>query len=194
MENIKIPEGWESVAPGTILEEGMRHYTNWKESWGSDTPGFTNWVACAGMPWDGTGAPCIRRKVAKPIDWSKPLQTVDGRKARLIGRVDSSFPHVVAIEGYFRSHSEQIVQYSDSAASKLGIKVVSGTALVMATEPGLDALCNPPQKIKRTFWLNLYPQGDPVVHCSREAADASASGNRVACQSVTVEYEQPSPA
>lgn len=46
-------------------------------------------------------------------------------------------------------------------------------------------LINIPEK--REMWVNVYESGGLVPHDSKEAADMSAIGNRIAC--IRVEYE-----
>lgn len=112
---------------------------------------------------------------SKEIDWDKPLQTKNGRPARLLGTLAGTAPydyrHAVAVTNR-AGNRESILMYTDD-----GLHPDDNNCLV-----------NVPQK--RVKWVNCYPFGDlgDCVHESREAADRNAHRSRIAC--IRIEFEE----
>jgi hypothetical protein len=111
----------------------------------------------------------------KKFDPTKPVQTRDGRKARIVATglncIQGSIVAVVTHQdgGEYASHFFDDGRY------------ISGV------EGDLD-LVNVPEK--RGLWVNFYPDQGRMVfaHPSREEADAKAGADRVACK--YVEFEE----
>ena len=106
--------------------------------------------------------------MSAPFDPSKPVQTRDGRKARIICTDRKGAPDyqpIIALTLREDGKSEYIIsvdyngQYSES--------------------PGNNDLVNVPEKVGR--WINFYRSGTARGHASREAADLCAGTDRVAC-------------
>ena len=109
------------------------------------------------------------------IDWTKPIQTTDGKPARVLCTdLKHDHPYVVATE-----HNGKEILWT-----------VTDTGRVRGSTPGdgKSGIINVPEK--RTVYINFYESGYPEVWCSRAAADVQASKysrfNRIAC--VKVEY------
>jgi len=45
-------------------------------------------------------------------------------------------------------------------------------------------------RIKRTYWINLYPNNRAGFYYSRESADAFKSDGRLACQEIHIDCEE----
>jgi hypothetical protein len=102
--------------------------------------------------------------MSKPIDWSRPLQTRDGRKARLLGVINSKpFSHVVAVEC---RDVEETRHHTPS-----------GSYWETIYNSDYD-LINAPERIKREYWVNVYPSGALSWFNSKESA-AFHSGSSV---------------
>lgn len=108
------------------------------------------------------------------IDWTKPIQTRDGLKARYLGTVidGSDFPHVVAVASESRPGLENWAFASDSG-------VVTGISSVYD-------IFNGPLIEER--WLNVYGVGSKSVARqwpSREEALDNGNGGVQGCVKVT---------
>jgi hypothetical protein len=111
----------------------------------------------------------------KKFDPTKPVQTRDGRKARIVATglncIQGSIVAVVTHQdgGEYASHFFDDGRY------------------ILREESDLD-LVNVPEK--RGFWVNFYLDRGmlALLYPSREEADARAGANRVACK--YVEFEE----
>lgn len=110
---------------------------------------------------------------AKPFDPSKPVQTRDGKAARIIATdKKGQFPIVALLT--MPDGNEELFSVTRDGRSSTTMHLSS-----------FD-LINIPEK--HTVWLNCY-----LGHCgdfypTREAADLGRSSNRIAC--VKVEFEE----
>jgi len=107
------------------------------------------------------------------LDLNKPVQTRDGRKARIIctDMKRSDYP---------------IVALTDRGDYEVcDLFTIDGTCSLSA-EPHKNNLINVPEK--HTVYINMYPDGREFSYASREEADECAATNRIAC--VKVEYEK----
>lgn len=114
----------------------------------------------------------------KPLDLSKPVQTRDGRKARIIctDLKCPDFPIVAAFQ-LTGSFNEEV-----SSTFRRDGTFLSGTQTV-------SDLINVPEK--REVWINFYPKEEgrlPRVHDTKSDADKHASKDREAC--VKVVYQE----
>lgn len=100
------------------------------------------------------------------IDFSKPVQTRDGRKARVICTDKKDSRSVIAlIEGDDGGTESVYVYYTDGRGS-------------LALEYTFD-LINVPEKI--VGYVNIYPNRYNQYHKDKGTADACASKARIAC-------------
>jgi hypothetical protein len=109
------------------------------------------------------------------IDLTKPVQTRDGRRVRILcADAKGDFPIIGAVEE--RDGTERSVNWMRD-----GRYLCSG--------PSTSDLLNRPGK--RSFWVNVYPEGGghDTCHKTKEAADFCASSKRLACIEFT--YEVP---
>ena len=99
------------------------------------------------------------------IDWTKPIQTRDGRKARYLGTLagDYAYPIVVAVE----CRNEETVSY----CSNCGVQNPSGK------ESTNDIINVPPQPVVHTTWLVVADMGRGICCtplCTSESAHCFA--------------------
>lgn len=106
------------------------------------------------------------------VDWSKPIQTRDGRKAQYLGRVDDGHiqPNVVAV---FTNGITRFERHYDNGA------------WTKCPRPGDEKhdILNVPEKCRVTGVLNVF-DGFCTFHNNQHAADADAScySNRLLAQ------------
>lgn len=119
------------------------------------------------------------------VDWDKPIQTRDGRQARLLGmRNHPKYPRVVAAPAYGGDGFENVDVYTEDG------EVYAGG------QPHACDIINAPQRHVR--WLNVFrlqPDTlDGLMLCwysSRELADkwgVEGGSHRIAC--IRVEFEE----
>ena len=111
------------------------------------------------------------------VDWDKPIQTKDGRPARLLGmRNHPKFPRVIAVPAYGGDGFERV----DTCTEDGRICGVIG--------PHFSDIVNAPQRHVR--WVNMYADVSSItgLYTSREAADKGAFGQRIAC--LRIEFEE----
>lgn len=112
----------------------------------------------------------------KPFDPTKPVQTRSGRPARILTTYSRNprFPIVALVEDIAGVESAR--QYSLNGEQNLDVV-------------GNFDLVNVPEKRVIEFWRNIYRSpslcGD---HETREAADCSASPERIACAHIRQEF------
>ena len=111
----------------------------------------------------------------KPLDFTKPITTRDGRKVRILctDGPNKSWPVVGYIGNSFsESHWQSNGWYNDNRADN-------------------SDLINPPIKRKVEFWVNIYPDStENRIHESRRDADMYSNPRRIACLHFTREYEE----
>jgi hypothetical protein len=109
------------------------------------------------------------------IDWSKPVQTRDGRKVRILctDGPDTKYPVV----GF-------------AAESTLHQWAIDGRFLMHGEESRHD-LINAPERIKRKVWVNVYPDVETpsLTFVSKQVADRQAGPDRLACVSIEIDCE-----
>lgn len=114
----------------------------------------------------------------KSIDFTKPIQTRDGRKVRYLHTLEGDNEYrVVSICVAKEDGQEEIVRHTLAGG------------YYDDEEESQNDLVNVPEK--KTLWVNIYPGTNlgvtgVVAHGSRGQADAHGSPSRVAC--VQVEY------
>lgn len=108
------------------------------------------------------------------VDWTKPIQTRDGRKARLLGMLDNKiYTHAVAI--------------TDGAGEFVTICADNGTYSDTASR--LDIVNIPPKPRQIDVWVNYFYDGLYPIGCylTRAAADAAVrGGHRIGCRKVVI--------
>jgi hypothetical protein len=113
----------------------------------------------------------------KKFDPTKPVQTRDGRKARI---VDTNFKGILG--------QGQIVAIVSEPSGYETLVVYCDDGQMYEDRNDVRNLVNVPEK--RGFWVNFYPDQNGLVflHPSRKEADINAGANRVACK--YVEFEE----
>ena len=94
------------------------------------------------------------------IDWTKPIQTTDGKPARVLCTdLKHDHPYVVAAE----HHGKEILW------------TVTDTGRVRGSTPGdgKSGIINVPEK--RTVYINFYEDGVWAIWNTREGADKEAA-------------------
>ena len=116
----------------------------------------------------------------KPLDLTKPLQTRDGRPARVIctdrNGVETSIVALVMVDG-----NEIPYCYTSNGCC--------GTA------PHPLDLINAPVKHVREYWVNCYENGKELFWDTRERANERADtfyadSKRIACKKIVFEFEE----
>ena len=107
------------------------------------------------------------------IDWTKPLQTRDGKPARLLGLLKGRpiLSHIVAVP-----------DETDESRECLCIRCNDGSASLGCTSPHDIINVPPPRKFVR--WVNLNESGQCVCHESRKLADEKAGPFRIGCRRI----------
>ncbi len=108
----------------------------------------------------------------KPLDFTKPIQTRDGRKVRILC-TDGNGEYPIA--GYIENHPTPTTWLPDGRMYK-------------NTEMWYGDLINPPIKRKVEFWVNTFDD-DFMVWYTKEQADGHNRG-RIACLHFVREYEE----
>jgi hypothetical protein len=113
------------------------------------------------------------------IDWTKPIQTRDGRPARYLGSLKGCDTHVVAIacnDNWERETTELVDDAGEAKFSGCG-----------------DGVVNAPSKLRG--WMNIYesvsslcPFTLDTVYHDEDDAHRNAGPGRIAC--VRVEFEE----
>ena len=110
------------------------------------------------------------------VDWTKPIQTRDGRPARLLG----------VLKGRpFTSHVVALPEESDTSRECLMIRNSDGSASMGCTHP-LDIINVPPEPRKFVRWCNVYPQDVITMYYDRVRADSAALGSRTGCRKIII--------
>jgi len=120
----------------------------------------------------------------KPFDPTKPIQTRDGRKARII----------CADANYYDIHGnkEPIMALIEV---KNGIKGIekhcsfSSNGQYFHDKQSEHDLVNIPEKKELDVWVNVYSNFSSA-YCSRSEADRNSSPTRIACVHVTQEFTE----
>ena len=110
------------------------------------------------------------------FDPTKPVQTRDGRKARIIATdaVDPIYPIVALVTQ--KAGEERPERYTSTGRYYSDGDILRPTDLV-----------NVPEKHVR--WVNVYPDRNcRTVYGARYGADAGASDDRIAC--IRIEFEE----
>lgn len=110
----------------------------------------------------------------KPFDPTKPVQTRDGRKARIIctDRRDVIFPIVALIE---EGDMDRVLTYYANGSHE--------------KQPSDADLINVPAEFERAQWVNVYPLAIAFWD-SKETADHGASPGRIACVQIVVKGKE----
>ena len=107
------------------------------------------------------------------IDWTKPVQTRDGRKVMIYcTNAPGMYPVHGRIEGERRASSWTL-----------------DGAVIEGSRGPCDLVNVPPKMLKVDCWINVYP--DKVqIHVSRFGANNNAPESRLACIHVVREVEE----
>ena len=114
------------------------------------------------------------------INWEKPIQTRDGRKARVV-RTDVKSDHYSVICLVTQESGDEFVITCHHDGSR------------DTTFAGHEAdIINAPEKRTIEGWVNVYESGHSGdFHSTKEYADATSGRKRIACVHVSGEYEIP---
>lgn len=110
---------------------------------------------------------------AKPIDWTKPVRTKDGRAVRVLctdGPGD--YPVVGFVEGKTTPITWTIYGYRNANA-------VDDTDLE-----------NAPQRFKKTWWMNVFDDGSFDYHETKQLADDDRGRGIFACVPFVIDCEE----
>lgn len=110
---------------------------------------------------------------AKPIDWTKPVRTKDGRAVRVLctdGPGD--YPVIGIVDGECRCRTWTLD----------GIELTGNT--------GPCDLENTPQRIQREYWVNVYPSTLSPHHFTKQNADNDRCDDCLACVKITIDCEE----
>ena len=108
------------------------------------------------------------------ISMDKKYRTRDGRKVRIYA-TDGISPS--PIHGAFLT----IDGWATCNWTKTGEKFLAGESFIDLIEVK--------PRIKRTVWINVYPNYD-INHQSKYRADTDASSDRIACVKVEIDCEE----
>jgi hypothetical protein len=177
---VEIPDGWELVPEDSTVVFGDKLLDKCGPVC---TAGVSVGKRAGSEILANIGAAAfIRRKIVQPtvepskpaVDWSKPLQTRDGRKARLLGVINARRrTHVVAITMLSGLEIE-------SRHYPTGLKNESSANCK-------DDIINTTERIKREVWLNVYESGGITPWADKDTADTHALEGRIACVRVQID-------
>lgn len=103
------------------------------------------------------------------IDLTKPVQTRDGRKARVI---------CTDMEG----GSERIVALiTNRSGGEHPLSYFKNGSYYNDDDSNNTDLINTPEEL----WVNVYPDGEAQTHSTRDRADNMATNDRIACLKFT---------
>lgn len=114
------------------------------------------------------------------IDWTKPIQTRDGRPAELlkIGRISSGATHLVFIKG--ENNDDAFWAHEDG--------------VIYPELPKNEDIINVPVKHKRKVWINMYEDTEACAssftYSSRKTADSHCGMGRIACIEREIEFTE----
>lgn len=116
--------------------------------------------------------------MTKPFDPTKPVQTRDARSVRILcTNLQAVQPVAAAVR---ESDGHEHVEYFFLSGAYYASSALSPTDLV-----------NIPVELTQEVWLNVYPDNHaPCAYFSRESADDSACGNRIACVLVVLKFKE----
>ena len=112
--------------------------------------------------------------MTKPFEPTKPVQTRDGRKARILCKDLNSDVYTIVAATMENNGTESVRLYTNT-----------GQILVGKPNHDLD-LVNIPKRTSR--WTNVYPTGD---HGSKERADILKNHNRIGVIEIIFEDGKP---
>lgn len=104
------------------------------------------------------------------VDWTKPVETEDGRKCRVVctDRKDSVLRVIVLVD----CDGCESVSYAMEDG-----RTCDGSG---------RGFRNVPEKFERTVWVNVYPDDEGIPRDTKERADQVATKNRIARIKTTI--------
>jgi hypothetical protein len=178
----EIPDGWELVPEGEPVPADHQWINTGTYRWSHCGCGYETFAKAMEDTYGSIpmGA-FIRRKSVQPtvepskpaVDWSKPLQLKDGRKARFLALIKCpEQPRCCVVTD--ADGDEWVEAWCENGNY---------------TVPGLSPLdiINTPERIERDVWLTLYRSGDISTDETEEAAKANRDKDRVACVRVQID-------
>jgi hypothetical protein len=108
------------------------------------------------------------------IDWTKPVQTRDGRKVRVLctDAPDSPYPVIGLID----------------KGGEPEIWTIGGVYAANGATSNLDIINAPEPAVTVTRWANVYEDKISSLFETKGDCDAVATGGRIACVPVTITY------
>ena len=112
----------------------------------------------------------------KPIDWTKPVRTKDGRSVRVLcTNGPGKYPVAGYVEGEYRPRTW----------------LLDGVELIGTVGP--CDLENAPQRIQREYWVNVYEDSgyDAIHNSAKHAAEFRNTKRKcLACVTITIDCEK----
>lgn len=109
----------------------------------------------------------------KPIDWTKPVRTKDGRAVRVVCTdAPGSHPIIGIVEGVREPFCWEVTGVYEEGV-ELGIE-----------------LENVPQRIQREYWVNVYQNGLGTAYETKYAAGEARGTQCLACVKITIDCEE----
>lgn len=107
------------------------------------------------------------------IDFTKPVQTRDGKRVRILCTDATRTQPVIGT--IYEDVSDEIYTWSI-------------TGEWMTTKGTKYDLINVPERIERDVWVNVYPEDRSfdMVHQFKESADRNANESRLACVKIHI--------
>jgi len=109
----------------------------------------------------------------KPIDWTKPVRTKDGRSVRVL-RTDG--PGDYPVVGFVQDDPYPVTWTLEGRR-------------ILCTEVPLD-LENAPERLQKTWWMNVFKCGSFDYYETKEQADADRGRGIFACVAFTIDCEE----
>ena len=109
----------------------------------------------------------------KPIDWTKPVRTKDGRAVRVLC---TDGPGEYPVVGFVDGDADPLTwtmggQFLDDTTRKFDLE-------------------NAPQRIQKTWWMNVFDDGSFDHYETKELADADRGRGILACVPFVIDCEE----
>lgn len=110
----------------------------------------------------------------KPIDWTKPVRTKDGRAVRVLC---TDGPREYPVAGYIEGEMNPRSWSLNGQIHK-------------RTPHSQYDLENVPQRIQREYWVNVYQNGLGTAYETKYAANEARGTQCLACVKITIDCEE----
>ena len=110
------------------------------------------------------------------VDWTKPVQTRDGREAQVFATdMGGEFP--------------VLVRWKNGSGWNYGVKTLDGKTYLDGYENCVVDIVNAPRKVKIERWMNVFANGKAWTFLHKDEADRQGAG-RIACKHLIMEIEE----